>query len=152
MTSLQKFLSKILLIIVFVIVLVTFFVYFSPTNTIGKNLRKSDPSAAQLVKDNINTLFFERLRSSTRDEKPFSVIVSPYLAYSKTDSAFEEELSKKKRHLQTIIVQFFQTKSYKELKNFSEITIKSILKEQINAQLVLGTIDEVYFDEYIIFD
>ena len=78
--------------------------------------------------------------------------MSPYLAYSKTDSAFEEELSKKKRHLQTIIVQFFQTKSYKELKNFSEITIKSILREQINAQLVLGTIDEVYFDEYIIFD
>mgnify|MGYP006377244909 CR=1 FL=1 len=49
-------------------------------------------------------------------------------------------------------MQFFQTKSYKELKNLSELTIKSILKEKINEQLIMGTIDDVYFDEYIIFD
>ncbi|MBE6349383.1 MAG: hypothetical protein E7062_01325 [Spirochaetaceae bacterium] len=152
MTTIQKVLSVLMVSIIFIILLVTFFVYFSPANSIGKNLRKADPSTQELKKDNIHTLFFERLRSATQDEKPFSVIISPYLAYTKTDSAFEEELNKKKRHLQTLIVQFFQTKSYKELKNLSELTIKSILKEKINEQLIMGTIDDVYFDEYIIFD
>ena len=91
-----------------------------------------------------------RLRVATKDG--VSVVVFPWLSYTKDDSQFYEELSQKTQRLKDIVTQYFSEHTKSELLSTGENAIKQTLCTQMNQTLSLNKIKTVYFSEYIILD
>ncbi|WP_231577588.1 flagellar basal body-associated protein FliL [Treponema phagedenis] len=88
-----------------------------------------------------------RLRISSADSPPISVIVTPFLQYAKADIALQEELIRKKEILKKVIISWFEKKNAVQLSTFPPDKIKKLLLEELNKQLVLGKIKGIYFEE-----
>ncbi|MBQ0161955.1 MAG: flagellar basal body-associated FliL family protein [Treponema sp.] len=123
--------------------------------------RKGDPQDISEIKtkDSVEILEFKfgTLRALTAPEKKeFSngtnLVVTPWLTYTSKDSAFYEELVQKKQTLTNIFMNYFATRTQKELFTLGEKKIKAELLELINDELILGKIEAVYFDDYIFLD
>lgn len=123
--------------------------------------RKGDPQSVSEIKSNddkeILEFKFGTLRALTAPEKKeFSngtnLVVTPWLTYTSRDSAFYEELIQKKQTLTNIFLNYFASRTPKELYSLGEKKIKSELLVLINDELVLGKIEAVYFDDYIFLD
>ena len=125
-----------------------------------KTYRRSDPqSVKNNSKDNTVSEFkeFGTLRAVTKPEKEeFSnganLVVTPWFSYTNTDSAFYEELVQKKKSISTLMLNYFASKTQKQLFSDGEKKVKEDIKNMINEQLVLGKIQAVYFDDYIFLD
>ena len=95
----------------------------------------------------------ERMRiipAADKGQNPnLTIIVSPYFSYQKDDKEFFEELSRKNPVIKSIIINYFSSKTEKQLKQLNEDKIKADLKDLINQNLVLNQIENVYFSEYI---
>lgn len=92
-----------------------------------------------------------RILTQTQNEDSEGVIlvVSPWLAYPAEDTVFYEEIARKKGVIKGIFQTYFTERTKKQLLEETEIKIEEILKDQINQQLSLGKISDIYFTDYI---
>lgn len=91
-----------------------------------------------------------QLRAVTADNPPITVILKPFLEYKASDTAFQEEIVAKKEALKKSILDWFSLESAYRLSSELPQDIKKALMEQINTQLVLGKIHNIYFEEFVI--
>ena len=91
-----------------------------------------------------------QLRAVTADNPPITVILKPFLEYKASDTAFQEELVAKKEGLKKNILDWFSLESAYRLSSELPQDIKQALIERINKQLVLGSIHNIYFEEFVI--
>lgn len=92
------------------------------------------------------------LRARTSDEKPASVVVYPVLPYRSDDIAFREELVQKTRMARTVVLDWFASRSAGDLRKLGETTVKAELLQALNSCFVLGRVESLYFEEYLILD
>lgn len=91
-----------------------------------------------------------QIRASTVDTPAVTIIVTPFLEYREDDTAFQEELVNKKELLKQTILHWFSMQSAYRLSSEPAGAIKEGLMEEINKQLMLGNIRNIYFEEFAI--
>lgn len=153
--TLNKLLSLIAGFIFVVIVAVTAVTLTTNTASPGDNLRHEDP----LPKETNTSSFTQigQLRIYTKpdsDEKRSVVILSPWISYTKSDgdTAFFEELASKSQKIRSIFLNYFSQRTKEELLKTPEDKIKYELKVYVNEILVLGKIEEIFFNDYQFLD
>ena len=80
------------------------------------------------------------------------LLVTPWISYPSDDTIFFEEISRKKTVIAEIIQDYFSNHSKQELLSQTEVTIEENLLLEINNHLSLGTINQIYFTDYIFLD
>ncbi len=93
-----------------------------------------------------------RIRAATDDPVPATVIVSIAFPYDASDSAFSEELAARTRAFRELSADLFSSYSKGELDSLGEARIKAELIRRFNAILRLGSIGEIYFNDYIVIE
>jgi len=91
-----------------------------------------------------------QLRVATVDTPPITIVLSPFLEYKADDTAFQEELVQKKEILKHTILEYFAIQSAYRISSEPSHSIKEALLPLINAQLVLGKIKNIYFEDFVI--
>ncbi len=130
---------------------------------IGTRYRHADPTPKQVISASLSTdsklsaytdLGQIRVVTKSPDKGHTGtlIIVSPWFSYPSSDTPLFEELAQKSQKEKSIIVNYFGQKTRQELLTMGEQAVKKELKERINNELVLGTITNVYFDQYLFFD
>ena len=98
----------------------------------------------------------ERLRVVTKPEKEggngVSIVITPWFSYTKDDSEFLEELSKKVPKIRTILREWFSRYTLTEIKSMGETAMKMELIDELNKALVLNKIQGLYFSEFVYLD
>lgn len=149
-------------------VLISLIIFTACVILAGTVLAKSKsktPSAQELIYEgkaqNLNppvntaeTDYYEigRIRISTEkqdDGIAAVLVISPWLAYPKEDSVFYEEIARKVPVIKGILLSYFSAKTKDELLTETEEIIEKKLLDEINAQLSLGKISDIYFTDYI---
>jgi flagellar basal body-associated protein FliL len=118
---------------------------------------KKNPSKDEVLADNSGSkagIFADigTLRAGTADKKPVTVIILPFFPYPPDDIAFREELVSKTRAMRSSIQNWFHSRTIKEISKIGEAGVKAELIKCINANLVLGQITTIYFDEYMVLE
>lgn len=80
------------------------------------------------------------------------LVLSPWFSYPQEDTQFFEELSRKRVLINSIITFYFSSKTKNEILAMDEKAIKDDLTQQINSQLSLGKINQLFFTEFIFFE
>jgi flagellar FliL protein len=150
-------LQAILCILAGVIVLGTIVAFASKQAEPGADLRRSEKMPKSTGNQNSGTAYTSlgQMRVSTLSENAESdgdlVIVTAWFSYPAGDSAFGEEIFQKTRKIKSVVTDYFPRHTKKELLDIGEDAVKKELARNINAELVLGAIENVYFDDYIFF-
>ena len=126
----------------------------------GVAYRRSDPQNAEEIKNGaeqtqfkeFGTLRARLLPNEGTKEAGSVLLLTPWLSYESTDSAFYEELASKKKMFSAYFLEFFSSRSKNALLSIGEKEIKKRLLEKFNSQLSLGKISAIYFDDYIFLD
>jgi flagellar basal body-associated protein FliL len=128
----------------------------------GSSLRQTDPEPGKVR--NMNTPENEKLAAFTgisriravtkpdpenKNNTGIPVVITPWFAYPEKDSVFYEEMARKSKIMEGIIVHYFSLYTEKELRAAGEEKIKADLLTQINDQFALGKITAIYFTDYI---
>jgi flagellar protein FliL len=92
------------------------------------------------------------LRAATADSKPVTIVVSPFLPYPADDVPLSEELVSKNRANRAAITGWFRAHTLKEISRLGEEGVKRELLELVNANLVLGKLQAIYFEEYMVIE
>lgn len=111
----------------------------------GRETPKPDPDGKTAIFGDIGVL-----RAKTADAEPVTVVVSPFMPYPSDDIAFREELVQKTRTLRASMLGWFASHTFSEINKLGEDGVKRELIAVINANLVLGRIETVYFDEFMV--
>lgn len=121
----------------------------APTAQGIENLNKqSDEKIAAYT--GLGTIRAITLADETKEQDTGTVvIVTPWLSYPENDTIFFEELARKRILLTGIINSYFSTRTQAQLLSLTEEKIKKELLIQINQQLSLGEISQVYFTDYL---
>ncbi len=139
--------------IVLIVIFGTAIAFVSGNANPGNSLRRQDPSPTIIANTSSDeTSVYSQiglLRCSTADDPSIPLVVSPYFPYPTNDKAFYEEIFKKNLKLRSLIVNYFESYTQKELLDIGEQSVKQELITIINNELVLGSIDSLYFAEYI---
>lgn len=159
-TKFQRILIYIITSILLIIILGTVIGLVTKKARPGKYLRTQDPSPLEIRSlskkagqemsafSGIGTLRI--LTTSEKEEEAGSIlVVTPWFTYPQEDTSFFEELSRKNRLIESIFTSYFSNHTEKQLISKGEEQIKSELKSQINNQLTLGQIIDLYFTDYI---
>lgn len=77
------------------------------------------------------------------------LVIEPWFTYEESNYELYEELSKKRILISGLISNYFSSKTKMELFSSSEDKIKADLLKEINSQLVLGKIIQIYFTDFI---
>ena len=77
------------------------------------------------------------------------MVLNPWLAYPEGDTVFYEELARKQGVLKGIFQTYFTSHTKNDLLSATETVINKELLEQINAQLSLGKVLDIYFTDYL---
>ena len=91
-----------------------------------------------------------RIRASTIDPQPGTVILSISFKYDPNDKAFSEELALRVKDFRDIILNYIGSLSLADLQKNGEEKIKIELLRRLNAILKLGQIDTLYFGDFMI--
>ncbi len=92
----------------------------------------------------------ERNGAKASGEEPLvTVILTPFIPYDGTDVPFREELVVKNRSLRAAIREWFSSRSLEEIESLGEPAVKEALTREINSLLVLGSIETVWFTDYL---
>lgn len=167
--DINNLINKILLIIIGIligiIIIGTLGGLISKKARPGKNLRTVDPSPTEIESLNknrdtqiaaytgIETLRIVTAADATNpDDHGSTLILSPWFSYPESNTEFFEELSKKRGLLTGIITSYFSTKTKETLLMTSEDDIKSSILEEINNQMTLGKLEQLYFTDYLFLD
>ena len=152
-TAFQKVLLAIFAFIFISLIFVTAYRITAHPDKIGADLRKIDPEPVKVEKKSgaKTTVYSDigRLRAITADVPPVSLIVTPFFTFPSADEEFFEELVQKKRCLRSVFLDYFALHSKDELLKIGETKVKQELIEKLNAELMLGKIEVLYFNEYI---
>jgi flagellar basal body-associated protein FliL len=147
-------LSTILCILAGVIVLGTVIAFASKQAEPGADLRKAEKMPTS-PGNGISYTSLGQMRVSTLPPDAHSdgelVIVTAWFSYPSGDSAFDEEIFQKLRKIKSVVMDYFPRHTKKELLDMGETAVKKELARNINAELVLGAIENLYFDDYIFF-
>ena len=148
--------------LVLVIVFGTIIGLASKKAALGKNLRDADPEPTPREIENLNKHSDSPIAAYTglgtircitaaqnEEDTGTAVIVTPWLAYPQGDTVFFEELSRKRLIISGIFTAYFSLHTKNELLSTTEEKIKQELQEQINEQLSLGQISQIYFTDYL---
>ncbi len=92
------------------------------------------------------------LRARTSDPDQVLVIVRPSFPYPEGDLAFHEELVLKTQVLRVAVLDWFSVHTARELEEMGESSVKQAVLAEVNAQLALGKLEAVYFEDYQILD
>ncbi len=116
-----------------------------------------DPDAAAVAGDDASgaTAVYTELgtiRAPTGDDRPVTVVLTVYFPYPARDIAFEEELVGKNRAIRRVILEWFASRSLEEITSAGEKQVKARLLEEINRLFVLGSIDVLYFGDYLVLE
>ena len=107
----------------------------------GMNLRRSDPASVEQIKgadDNLSAFKeFTTLRIITMPNEDSQgnasiLVVTPWLSYEGSDSAFYEELVSRKRLFTSFFVEYFSSRSKNALLSIGEKNIKQELLDKFN--------------------
>ncbi len=128
----------------------------------GKNLRTPQPVPQERELKSLNERSDRKLAaytgigtlrasagSSGENSLPVAVVITPWFSYYEHDSAFYEELSRKRLLISGIITTYISEHTKTQLLQIGEEKIKAELLQLINAQLSLGKIENVFFTDYI---
>ena len=77
------------------------------------------------------------------------MVISPWLAYPAGDTVLFEELSRKSGSIRGIFQAYFSARTKNQLLTETEEKIVRVILDEINADLVLGKISDIYFTDYI---
>ena len=91
-----------------------------------------------------------RLRISTADPQPGTVILFVSFPYYPHDRAFSEELALRIRDLREIIMNYIGSFTAAELQRQDEEVIRAELLRRVNAILRLGQIETLFFSDFMI--
>lgn len=83
------------------------------------------------------------------EESGSIMILSPWLAYPAGDTVFFEELSRKSGAIKGIFQAYFSARTKNQLLTETEERISQIIIEEINADLALGKVSDIYFTDYL---
>ena len=83
------------------------------------------------------------------DEGGTIMILSPWLAYPAGDTVFFEELSRKSGSIKGIFQAYFSARTKNQLLTETEEKIVRVILDEINADLALGKISDIYFTDYL---
>lgn len=113
------------------------------------NKRSSEKIAAYT---GIGRIRVVTLPEENEDKAGTPVVITPWFSYSEENIELYEELSKKRLLFIGIITNYFSEKTEKQLLTYTEEKIKADLLTEINNQLVLGKIENLFFTEFIFLD
>ena len=151
--KLFKLLRSIIIILIAIIVLGTVMAFVKKTKdrASGRQDGRSESEAAYIPPKEY-ALYGDlgQLRAVTADNPPVTVVIKPFLEYKASDTAFQEELVAKKEALKKNILDWFSLESAYRLSSELPQNIKQALMDRINKQLILGTIHNIYFEEFVI--
>ncbi len=160
----NKVLISIVIGLVLVIIAGTAIGFATKKASFGADFRDADPAPTERQIQNLNKKSTEKIDAysglgtlravtlsdpSIQDDAGVPVVITPWFSYPQGDTVFYEELSRKRLLISGIITNYFSTHTKKQLLTITEETIKSELLEQINSQLSLGKIVQIYFTDYI---
>lgn len=156
----NKLLNKILTIIIaFLIVIIGLGTIIGlvnkKQNTPEVLISKGKAESLMAPSNTDEVTYFElgTIRISTAGEKSGEngtlFIVSPWLAYPAGDTVFYEELSRKRGVLKGTFQSYFSARTKNQLLSETEEKITALLLEEINADLALGKISDIYFTDYL---
>lgn len=83
------------------------------------------------------------------DEGGTIMILSPWLAYPAGDTVLYEEISRKSGAIKGIFQAYFSARTKNQLLTETEECISQTILEEINADLALGKISDIYFTDYL---
>lgn len=92
------------------------------------------------------------LRAATADKDGTVIVIQPYFPYPGDDVAFREELVKKTRAIRACVLDWFASRTVREVKKLGEAGVKRALLDAVNGILVLGSLDTVWFSEFMVLD
>ena len=99
-------------------------------------------------------IFFEirGLRIPIGNPPGATVIVSISFPYPPGDPSFIEEIFSRTEEFRSVVLQYFSSLSMERLTSFDENTAKAEILRQFNAILRLGTIESLFFYDFIIIE
>lgn len=117
-------------------------------------LKNNQPAAAaEITIEEKNPVLFGdigTLRAVTKDKA--TVVITPYIEYDKTDTAFQEELVKKKQDIRETVTAYFSIRTANEIRNTTENQIKTQILDLLNELFTLNKIKKIYFENFLILD
>lgn len=153
---LNKILLKIIIFLLSVISAGTVFGLLNKKNQAPEVLISQGKAQSLMAPaDTTEVSYFElgRLRISTAQadsqEGGSIIVLSPWLAYPAGDTVFFEELSRKSGSIKGIFQSYFSARTKNQLLAETEEHIEAVIKEEINADLALGKISDIYFTDYL---
>ena len=153
---LNKILLKIIIFLLSVISAGTVFGLLNKKNNSPEVLISQGKAQSLMAPaDTTEVSYFElgRLRISTTQadsqEGGSIIVLSPWLAYPAGDTVFFEELSRKSGSIKGIFQSYFSARTKNQLLTETEEHIEAVIKEEINADLALGKISDIYFTDYL---
>lgn len=153
---LNKILIVIIIFLVVVIVMGTIFGLLNRKNHTPEILISQGKAESLMAPaDTSDVAYYElgTLRISTAGEKSEEngciMILSPWLAYPAGDTVLFEEISRKSGAIKGIFQAYFSARTKNQLLTETEEHIESVIKDEINADLALGKISDIYFTDYL---
>jgi flagellar basal body-associated protein FliL len=93
-----------------------------------------------------------RIRAVTAEPRAATVILSVTFPYPPEDRAFSEELAAKIGQFRGITAEYFASFPAEELRGKEEGAVKEDLRQRYNSILRLGSITQLYFNDYMIIE
>ena len=163
MKKIDKILSIIIVILLITILTGTFFALSKNKKSVKKQkqLISQGKAVSLMAPKNDNQYSYFNLGSLRVLTKPENdslqetqnmgtvLLVTPWISYPSDDTIFFEEISRKKTVIAGIIQDYFSNHSKQELLSQTEVTIEENLLLEINNHLSLGTINQIYFTDFI---
>ena len=153
---LNKILTGIIIFLVVVIISGTVFGLLNKKNNTPEILISHGKAESLMAPaDTTEVTYFElgTLRISTAGEKSEEsgtiMVLSPWLAYPAGDTILFEEISRKSGAIKGIFQAYFSARSKNQLLTETEEHIEAVIKDEINADLALGKISDIYFTDYL---
>ncbi len=166
LSKFEMILTAIIALLMIVIMCVTIVTLATQAGSPGKNLRDADPEPTPREIENLNKKLDDKIAAYTglgtircitapdataaeEDQVGTVVVVTPWLSYPEGDTIFYEELARKRMVISSVFTTYFSTRTKTQLLSTTEDKIKSELVDQINEQMSLGKISQIYFTDYI---
>ncbi len=153
---LNKILTGIIIFLVVVIISGTVFGLLNKKNNTPEILISQGKAESLMAPaDTTEVTYFElgTLRISTAGEKSEEsgtiMVLSPWLAYPAGDTILFEEISRKSGAIKGIFQAYFSARNKNQLLTETEEHIEAVIKDEINADLALGKISDIYFTDYL---